>query len=122
MRPGDRTQVPTLAEAVARAAAICDPDREDGSVTAFVESFEDDERPATAVDDLADVLHSTRRGIDPNGDSAALAMTVATTVWLSTNPDQTEERQHVLHEAARLGFDDGPPDQVRGWLQERGAT
>ena len=54
-----------MSQVVSRAAAICDPAGSDIAVTALIESFEDDERPTTAVSDLAGELGSTVGGIDP---------------------------------------------------------
>jgi hypothetical protein len=119
VRTGDRNQVPTVAEAVTKAAAICDPDGGDAAVRGLIDSFEDDERPATAVEDLAGELSSTEVGIDPEGDNPAAEMTVAAAIWLSTNPDQEHHhRDHVLLEAARLYFHDDPPPHVAEWLRE----
>jgi hypothetical protein len=116
VRPGDRKPIPTVAEAVERAAAICDPDGHDDAVRALIESFEDDERPVTAVEDLSGELTSVARGIDPEGDSPAAEMTAAAAVWLSTNADQADDRPHVLREAARLHFGGDPPPHVADWL------
>jgi hypothetical protein len=116
VRPGDRKPIPTVAEAVERSAAICDPDGRDEAVRALIESFEDDERPATAVEDLSGDLTGAARGIDPEGDSPAAQMTVAAAVWLSTNADQADHREHVLRESARLYFEGDPPPHVADWL------
>jgi len=120
MRPGDRKPIPTVAETVNRAAAICDPDAGDEVVSALVEGFEDDERPATAVPDPAAELEGTVTAIDAEGDSAAARMTAACAVWLSTNMDQADDPEHVLREAARLVFEGEPPVEVRQWLADQG--
>jgi hypothetical protein len=52
MKPGNRETVPTVADVVREAAAICDPGGADAAVTALFESFEDDDRFATAAEDL----------------------------------------------------------------------
>lgn len=122
MKPGDRTRIPTVAEAVRDATAICDPEGTDTVVTALFEAFEDDERPATAAEDLGGELGETVSGIDPDGDSPAAAMAVACAVWLATNPDQAHAHEHVLREAARLRFEGEPPEHVGDWLAERGVT
>lgn len=122
MKPGDRQQIPTVAEAVRRAAALCDPAATDWAVTALLESFEDDDRPATAVEDLVGELGSTVGGVDPEGDSPAAAMTAAAAVWLSTNIDSADDRDRVLRESARLGFGDSVPADVADWLSAEGVT
>lgn len=121
MRPGDRTEVPTVSEIVTKAAAICDSDGGDAAVRGLIDSFEDDDRPASAVEDLRGELASTERGIDPDQDTPAAQMTVAAAIWLSTNPDQEHHHQeHVLREASRLYFHGEPPADVADWLRERG--
>lgn len=120
MRPGNRETVPTVSEVVRDAAAITDPDGSDDAITAFFEIFEDDDRPTTAVEDLSDVLLSTARGIDPEGNDPAALATAAAAFWLATNPDQADNGDHVLREGARLVFDGAPPDPVNEWLSARG--
>lgn len=122
MRPGDRHEIPTVSEAVSRAAALCDPDGADGTVTALVASFELDDRPATAVDDLAGVLGSTVGGIDPEGDSPAASVAAAVAFWLAFNPDPGDDRERVLRESVRLGFGDKVPADVAGWLSAEGVS
>ncbi len=110
-----------MAEAVSRAAALVDPDGADPAVRGLLEAYEDDDRPATAVEDLAGELRSSTEGIDPEGDSPAASVAVAASVWLATNPDQFDgSREHVLREAVRLGFEGDPPGAVGSWLTEQG--
>ncbi len=120
VKPADRQGIPTVAEAVAKAAALCDPAGHDDGVIAFLESFEDDTRPATAVEDLAGELGSTAGGIDPEGDSPAIEMTAATAFWLATNIDQAGDPQRALREAARLAYGEHPPQRLADWLAEQG--
>lgn len=120
MRPGDHERVPTVSEVVREAAAICDPDGAETAVTALFESFEDDDRPATASEDLAGELLGTVRAIDPEGDDPAAAATAAAAVWLATNPSQGDDGDHVLREGARLVFQGDPPQPVAEWLAARG--
>ena len=119
MKPGDRTTIPTVAEVVRDGAAICDPEGTDTAVTALFEAFEDDDRPATASEDLAAELLGTVDGIDPNGDSPAARMAAASAAWLATNPEQEHEAEQVLRESARLVFDGDPPEPVAAWLAAR---
>lgn len=101
MKPGNRDQAPTVAEAVREAAAICDPDGADAGVTALTEVFEDDDRPATAVEDLPAELGAAARSVDPEGDGQAQAA-VAAAVWLTTHPADADDPERVLRESARL--------------------
>ena len=120
MRPGDHERIPTVSEVVRDAAAITDPDGGEVAVTALVESFEDDDRPTTASEDLAGELLETARAIDPEGDDPAAMATAAAAAWLATNPTQSEHGEHVLRESARLVFDGEPPQPVALWLAARG--
>lgn len=120
MRPGDRQEIPTVAEVVSKASALCDPHGADPAVTAFFESFEDDERPATAPDDLAGELGSTAGGVDPDGASPAVSVVAAAAAWLATNFGHADDRERVLREAVRLGFADQVPPEVSAWLAGQG--
>ncbi|HEV2727888.1 MAG TPA: hypothetical protein VGV34_06310 [Solirubrobacterales bacterium] len=120
MKPGSRETIPTISEVVREAAAITDPEGTDTAVTGFFESFEDDDRPATAAEDLQGELLSTVRGIDPEGDNPAALAAAAAAVWLATNPSQADNGDHVLREATRLVFEGNPPEPVTEWLAGRG--
>lgn len=117
MRTGDHETIPTVFEVVRDAAVICDPDARDTVVTALVEGFEDDDRPATAAEDLAGELLRTARAIDPE-DPAALA-TAASAAWLATNPGQADDGDLVLREGVRFVFADDPPITLSEWLEQR---
>jgi hypothetical protein len=120
MKPGSRETIPTISEVVREAAAIVDPDGSDNAITTFFESFEDDDRPTTAVEDLKGVLLSTARGIDPEGDDPAALGAAAAAFWLATNPSQADNGDHVLREGTRLAFQGDPPEQLADWLAVRG--
>ena len=122
VKPGDRTQVPTVAEVIRDAVALTDPAGHDVGVIAMLEAYEDDDRPTPAVEDLGGVLGSTAGGIDPEGDSPAVEMTAAAAFWLSTNPGQASDRERTLREAARLTYGDSLPARVETWLAEQGIT
>jgi hypothetical protein len=89
-------------------------------VQALYDGFEDDDRPATAAEDLGRELDETRVAVDPDGDSAAAKMAVASAVWLATNIEQADRREHVLREAARLHFRGELPEPVADWLAAQG--
>jgi hypothetical protein len=120
MKPGNRETIPTISEVVREAAAIVDPDGSDDAITAFFESFEDDDRPTTATEDLRGVLFSTIEGIDPEGDDPAALAAAAAAFWLATNPDQVDNGDHVLREGTRLAFEGNPPEPLREWIASRG--
>jgi hypothetical protein len=119
MRPGDHQRIPTVSDAVRDAAAICDPDGAELGVTALLEIFEDDDRPATAAEDLLGELLGSARGVDQNGEQPAVAATAATAAWLATNPAQADAGDHALREGVRLAFQGRPPEPLQEWLAER---
>src|SRR3954465_5749036 len=120
MKPGNRETIPTISEAVGEATAIVDPEGTDTAVLGFFESFEDDDRPTTAAEDLKGDLLSTVRGIDPEGDAPAALAAAAAAFWLATNPSQADNGDHVLREGVRLAFEGEPPESLADWLAERG--
>ena len=120
MRPGDRTEPPSVADAVSRAAALADPERTEPGVTGLIESFEDDTRPATASEDLPGELRSAAEALDPDGATPAVAATAAAAAWLATNPDHADEPERTLREGARLVFGNDPPPPLSEWLAARG--
>lgn len=120
MKPGTRETIPTISEVAREAVAICDPEGTETAVTGFFESFEDDDRPATAAEDLQGELVSTVQGIDPEGDAPAALAAAAAAVWLATNPGQAENGDHVLREGVRLVFEGNPPEPLAEWLAARG--
>ena len=122
MKPGDRSTIPTVSQVVRDGAAIADPEGTDTVVTALFEAFEDDDRPATASEDLAGELLGTVDAADPELDSPAARMAAAGAVWLATNPDHEHDPERVLEESARLVFRGDPPAPVTAWLEERGVT
>lgn len=120
MKPGNRETVPTVSEIVREATAIVDPEGADTAVLGLFESFEDDDRPATAAEDLRGELLSSVRGIDPEGDDPAALAAAAAAFWLATNPGQADNGDHVLREGVRLVFEGDPPETVEEWLATRG--
>jgi hypothetical protein len=122
MKPGSREKTPTISEVVREATAICDPEGADTAVIGLFESFEDDDRPTTAAEDLQCELLSTVRGIDPEGDSPAALAAAAAAVWLATNPSQADNGDHVLREGVRLVFEGNPPEPLAEWLTARGVA
>lgn len=119
MKPGDHQRILTVSETIREAASVCDPEGTASAVTALYEAYEDDDRPATAVEDLRGELLSTVRGVDPEGDEPAASAAAATAVWLATNPAQAENGEHAMREGVRLVFEDRPPEALASWLADR---
>jgi hypothetical protein len=123
MPQGDHNRTPTVSEAVRDAAAIVDPGDADDAIKALYEIYEDDDRPVTAVEDLAGTLVATAEGIDPEGDDGALLACAAAAAWIGMHRhDRNEEHQadHVLREGVRAAFGKQPPRQVADYLASRG--
>ena len=120
MEPGSHERIPTVSEAVREATAIADPNGTETAVDALYDSFEDDDRPATAAENLAGELLETVRAIDPEEDEPAAWAAAAGAVWLATNPSQADKGDHVLREGVRLVFDAKPAEPLAKWLEERG--
>lgn len=120
MRPGSREEPLTVEQAVREAAGACDPEQLSLGVTALIESFEDDVRPATAPEGLEEELRSAAREIDPDGREPEVAVTAATAHWLATNPGAADDPERAIREGARLFFGDDVPQPVADWLGERG--
>jgi len=119
----DHHRTPTVSEAVRDASAIVDPGDADDAITALYEIYEDDDRPVTAVEDLAGTLVATGEGIDPEGDDGAVLATAAAAAWIGLNPrdrNEDHEADHVLREGVRLAFGKEVPSQVREYLSGRG--
>lgn len=100
-------------------ATACDPNGEDGGVTALIESFEGDDRPATVPEDLAGELRSAAREIDPDGLDPQVSVAAAAGHWLATNPGDTEDPDRAIREGTRLFFEGDPPEPVNDWLAAR---
>jgi hypothetical protein len=119
----DHHRTPTVSEAVRDGAAIVDPGDADDAIKALYEIYEDDDRPVTAVEDLAGTLVATAEGIDPEGDDGALRAAAAAAAWIAMNPrdrNEDHEADHVLREGVRMAFGKEVPSQVREYLSGRG--
>lgn len=101
-----------------RATALCDLTGTDTAVRALNDGFEDDDRPATAVEDLSGELEETVFAVGGDRPSPAALMSAAVAVWLATNFGQGSDRGRVLREAARLRFGSKPPPEVEAWLAD----
>jgi hypothetical protein len=116
-------RTPTVSEAVRNGAAIVDPGDADDAITALYEIYEDDDRPVTAVEDLAGTLVATAEGIDPEGDDGAVLAAAAAGAWIGLNPrDRNEDHDadHVLREGTRMAFGKDVPRQLHEYLTNRG--
>lgn len=122
MRPGSRERVLSVEETVRQAARVCDPEHGSDAAAALVESFEGDERPATAPEDLAAELRSVARNIDPEALQPEVWVAAATAHWLATNSSAAADPERAIREGVRLFFGDDAPGPVSDWLAIRGLT
>ena len=86
---------------------------------ALYEIYEDDDRPVTAVEDLAGTLVATAEGIDPEGDDGAVLACAAAAAWIGMHPrdrNEDHEADHVLREGVRMAFGKEVPPQVADYL------
>ena len=123
MSESSHHRTPTVSEAVRDGAALVDPGDADDAIMALYEIYEDDDRPVTAVEDLAGTLVATAEGIDPEGDDGAVLAAAAVAAWVGLNPrDRNEDHNvdHVLREGVRMAFGKKVPPQVSAYLSGRG--
>src|SRR3954447_20990691 len=109
---------PTLAQIVHRAVEVADPEGRDEATAALLARYEDRDEPVTAVADVEQDLAEASGAIDSEGDSPALAMVVATAVYLAyRRTELDDDRESLLRLAARAEFDGHPPENVERWLE-----
>jgi hypothetical protein len=114
------TDTPTVSEVVHEAIGLSDPEGHDDAIAAFLAAFEDDDRPARGVEDLAEVMGSTARGVDPEGDSPATRVTAAVATFLATSPEGGDDRKSTMRVAVRAAYGDDVPERVVEWLRGEG--
>ena len=119
----DDVQQQTVAKAVQRAVALCDPEGVDEACTQLLLAYEDDDRPALGLGDpLAEELRSTVEGLDPEHDSAAAEVAAAVAAFLAGDPHGGNDREGTIREAARVAWAGTPPEHVEAWLSDQGVA
>jgi hypothetical protein len=114
---------PRVSDLVRRAVEICDPADEDAALGDFERALEDDDRPASAVDNLDEHLAVIVEGIDPDIENPAVSMAVAVVLYLARRRDEIDDDpEDILRLAARAEWKGDPPSAVLDWLAERGVT
>lgn len=111
---------PTVYEVVDEAVAVTDPDRRDDAIEELLLAFEDDDRPARGVEDIAEVLGSTASGVDPEGDSPGVRVAAAVAAFLATSPEGGDDRRSTLRVAVRAAYGNEVPEPVVDWLRDEG--
>jgi hypothetical protein len=112
-------RIPTVADLVRRAVAICDPVGEDRALARFEEQLEDDDEPATAVQNLEERLARAAEGADYEVDDPGVSVATAVVLYLATNPDESSydrDPGELVQLAVRTQWKGDPPTDVTDWL------
>jgi hypothetical protein len=111
----------SLFEIVKRAVEICDPNDSDERLDRLLLQFEDADEPVTAVGNLEERMALATEGVDVELADPAVAMAVATVLYLARRRDELGDEPHkILRLAARAEWQGRPPENVRDWLADRG--
>jgi hypothetical protein len=121
MRPAEaQGPPPSLFQVVHRAVQVTDPSGEFG-VADLLGPVEDSDEPVTSHEDIETDLAELKGRVDPQDEDPAVMMAIAVATYLAFRRDQMgDEPGDILRLAARAEYDGNPPDNVRGWLAERG--
>jgi hypothetical protein len=113
----------TLSELARRATEIVDPNGVDDDVVRIFTQLEDDDRPITSIQNLEEHLAHVEEGADNQGENPAVAVTIATILYLAHRRDELEDdADDILRLTARAEWSGRPPAAVQNWLDERGVT
>jgi hypothetical protein len=121
MRPAEAEgPPPSLFEVVHRAVQVTDPAGQLG-VADLLGPVEDADEPVTAHEDIETDLAELKGRVDPQDEDPAVMMAIAVATYLAFRRDEMDEDpDDLLRLAARAEYNGSPPDNVRGWLEERG--
>lgn len=110
----------TVAQIVHRAIEVTDPQGANDALAELLKRFEDDDEPASGVEDIEEVLSEAVNSVgDPEIDPE-LAMAEAVAVYLAHRRDELrEEPVELLRLAVRAEFDGRPSHAVAQWLTEQ---
>ncbi len=113
----------TLFQVVKRAVEIADPDDDDPVMGDFLQRFEDDDEPVTALGDLDERIADALEALDPATNNGALSMAGAMVLYLAHRRDELgAEPADLLRLTARSEWKGDPPEVVREYLEDRGIT
>ena len=123
MRSGSHAETPSVFEVVQRAVAVCDPDGADELIAELLLAFEDRDEPVTALDAADRAFFETAERIQGALPGAGVQMAAAVATYLAFRRDGiTGDDDDLLRLAARAEYNDHPPDEIRGWLQNAGVA
>ena len=123
MRPAEaQGPPPSLFEVVHRAVEVTDPSGEFG-VADLLGPVEDSDEPVTSHEDITTDLAELKGRVDPQDEDPAVMMAVAVATYLAFRRDElNDDPGDILRLAARAEYDGNPPENVRGWLEQRGVA
>jgi hypothetical protein len=116
-------RIPTVADLVRRAVAVCDPAGDDRALSRFEEQLEDDDEPAAAVQNLEERLALAAEGADYEVDDPGVSVASAVVLYLAGNPDEASydrDPGELLQLAIRTQWKGDPPEYVSDWVAGSG--
>ena len=123
MRQGSRNQTPSVAEVVRRAVEICDPDGDDPLIVDFLLAYEDRDEPVTALEEADRTFFETADRVQGSMPGAGVQVAAAVATYIAFRRDELgDDDEDILRLAARAEYNDHPPDEIAGWLQEAGVA
>jgi hypothetical protein len=123
MRHGSHAETPTVFEVVQRAAAVCDPDGDDGLIADLLLSYEDRDEPVTALDERDRTFFETAERVAGTLPSAGVEIAAAVATYLAFRRDELgDDDEDLLRLAVRAEYGDHPPDEISDWLREAGVA
>jgi hypothetical protein len=110
---------PTVAEVVARAVELADPDDVDERLGRLEQQLEDDEEPITAVENFEERLAIALEGVDYDAEDPAVAVASAVALYLAQHPNMVDGSAapgDVVDQAVHAQWHGDPPEAVEAWL------
>jgi hypothetical protein len=110
----------TYAELVHKGVQTADPTG-DAALADLLDRYEDRDEALHAPEAFRAELYEELGRLDPDEEDPALQMAGAVAIELAFRAESRDaERPTLLRLAARAGFPDGLPPQIREWLDTQG--
>jgi hypothetical protein len=113
---------PTVADLVRRAVEVCDPDGVDPDLGRLEEQFEDDDEPASAVQNLEERLAIALEGSDYEVEKPAVSVAGAVVLYLGAHGGEADfdrDPTELIRLAVRSQWHGDLPSEVADWVAER---
>lgn len=121
MRRGEHQVTPTVSEVVNRAVTLCYDSGADEALDDFLRRFEDRDEPVTALGEREREFFEQAGTLEGQAPEPSLIIAAAVATYLAFRRDElAEDEEELLRLAVRAEFGEHPPDEVAGWLTERG--